>query len=113
MSSIRQRIEALYAKLPKEIVLTLDDGTTFHHRGPLLKFAAEAMTQAESGGGPIVTACCRAAKATGCGLVFDLIAAIAEPEEKKGRHAHRRRSRATSRRCKTNGAGTRTNGQKR
>jgi hypothetical protein len=115
MSEIRRRIEALEHGLPREIVLTLADGSTFHHSGPPLKFASEAVAQAESGG-PIVDACCRTVKAMGCGRLYELIAAIAEPliaEKKRGKHVERRGSRSANRRHKTNVPRTARNGRKR
>jgi hypothetical protein len=77
--SLLSRIEKLEAKLPRGIELILDDGTSFHHSGPPLQFAMECRDQMNAGGGPIVDAVMRTVDAKGCGLLWQLLAAVWRP----------------------------------
>lgn len=73
--SLRSRIEALEAGLPCEIILTLENGETYRHPGPALKFFTEGMEQIRYGGGPILDAAYRTVEAKGCGALWQLLAA--------------------------------------
>jgi len=77
-NNIRRRIAKLEAALPREIVLTLDDGTTFHHPGPALRFCVEGMDQIGTGRGPIADAVCRTGRAEGCGLLWQLLSSLSD-----------------------------------
>jgi hypothetical protein len=83
LSSIRRRLEALEARLPQEIVLTLDDGSTFHHPGGPLEFDREVRDQMQNGGGPLVEALLRTVSAEGCGRLWELTRAVYLPIRNK------------------------------
>lgn len=76
--SLLRRIKKLEASVPSNIELYLDDGSVFFHQGPALVFVNEAIEQANLGGGPIVEAAKRTVKAKGCGLLWQVIAAVAD-----------------------------------
>ena len=76
--SVDSRLEALERDLPRELVLLLDDGHTFHHPGPPLQFYAEAMQQIKSNG-PLFRACCRAVRASDGSRLYEIVRALAEP----------------------------------
>src|SRR5271166_3123235 len=101
--SVDSRLEALERDLPKEIVLLLDDGHTFHHPGPVFKFYAEAMKQIESNG-PLVRACCRAVQSSDGSRLHEAVRALAEPLIEEKKHVKRSGSNRANRSDKTNGA---------
>lgn len=77
MSDLRRRIEALEASTPVEIVLTLKDGSTFHHPGPSMKFYEEGLEQIRKGKGSLLKALRATVTGTGCGLLWELLVALA------------------------------------
>ena len=58
-------------------MLLLDDGHTFHHPGPALKFFAEAMRQIKSNG-PLFRACCRATRASDGSRLHEVVRAVGD-----------------------------------
>jgi hypothetical protein len=80
MSDLRRRIETLEATLPKPVVLILDDGSTFRHPGPALKFYCEIVAQIYAGQGPLLDIVRRAVRSEGFGRkMLELCKAILEP----------------------------------
>lgn len=80
MSDIRRRIEELEAKMPKPVVLILDDGSMFRHPGPQLKFYSEIVAQIYAGQGPLLDIVRRAIRSEGFGAhMLELCKAILEP----------------------------------
>ena len=67
--------------MPREIVLTMDDGTTFHHPGPALELCVEGLDQIRAGHGPIVEVVGRTVHAKGCGLLWQVLAALAPAQD--------------------------------
>ncbi len=90
LSSIRRRLEALEARLPQEIVLTLDDGSTFHHPGGFLEFGSDVRDQMGEGGGPLVEALLRTVSAEGCGRLWELMRAVYLPIRNEADGSHER-----------------------
>ncbi len=78
--SLRRRIAALEQGLPREIVLTLADGGTFHHSGPAMRFFDEGMRQVLAGKGAIAEAVAQTVRAQGCGLLWQMLAALMQPK---------------------------------
>ena len=77
--NLEARVDRLEQATPSDIVLVLADGTEFRYVGSPLRFVTDAAKQIERGGStPIADACCRMVKATGCGLLHELVAALVE-----------------------------------
>ncbi|MGA6987634.1 MAG: hypothetical protein WBZ01_16380 [Terriglobales bacterium] len=76
--------------MPQEIVLTLDDGTTFHHPGGFLEFGSEVSDQMRKGGGPLVEALLRTVSAEGCGRLWELMRAVYLPIRNEADGGHER-----------------------
>jgi len=77
MSDLRRRIEALESQVPEEIVLTLKNGSTFRHPGPVMEFYEEGLKQIRKGKGPMLNALRATVSGTGCGMLWELLAALA------------------------------------
>jgi hypothetical protein len=54
---LRRQLAQLKARLPKEIVIRLRDGTEFQHPGPVIDFVVQGLREGFYGEGPIWTAC--------------------------------------------------------
>ena len=77
MSDLRRRIEALESAVPQEIVLTLKNGSTFHHPGPAMDFYMEGMAQIQKGRGPLLKALLSTVSATGCAGLWEVLVVVA------------------------------------
>lgn len=78
--TIRRRIEELEATLPKAVTLVLEDGSTFRHPGPALKFYSEVVAQVYAGQGPLLNIVRRAVRSEGFGRkMLELCKAILQP----------------------------------
>ncbi len=73
--NILNRLNALEARAPKDIVLYLGDTREFRYSGNFWEFAMEGLEGPE---GQVVDACLKAVSAEGCGLVWQVIAATSE-----------------------------------
>lgn len=62
--------------VPTEIILTLENGETFSHRGPALKFFNDGLAQIRAGRGQILSAVKDTVKAEGCGHLAELLKAL-------------------------------------
>jgi hypothetical protein len=75
-NNLEARVKALEDRTPKDIVLTLNDGTTMTHPGPALTFYMEALDEIRRSP-KARTRYLRVVSATGCGLIWQLLAAVA------------------------------------
>jgi hypothetical protein len=78
MRNIGARIERLESMEPADIILKLRDGTHSHFRGPALRFYMEGMKDIEEGRSTaLTTAIMETVSAEGCGLLWQLLQALA------------------------------------
>ncbi len=101
--SIDARLLALERELPREVVLLLDDGHTFHYPGPPLQFYAEANRQMYANG-PLFRACCRAVRSSNGDRLYELIRAVGLTLQKAGKHDDGKRGGPASEGCRADGA---------
>jgi hypothetical protein len=73
---IRSRIERLEELVPTEVVLTLQSGKTFSHRGPPIRFFNDGMDQLRAERGPILSALEITVRGEGCGYMHQLLKAL-------------------------------------
>ena len=67
---------------PAEIILKLRDGTHFHYRGPASSFYMEGMEDIrERRSTPLLTAVLETVSAEGCGLLWQVLQAMAHKYE--------------------------------
>jgi hypothetical protein len=74
--NLEARVRALEERVPDDIVLTLDDGTTIEHPGPVLTFYTQALDEI-SRSAKARARYLRVVSATGCGLIWQVLAAAA------------------------------------
>jgi hypothetical protein len=74
---IRNTIAQLAERVPPPIRLTLDDGTTITHPGPVLDFYSQAMEEIRRNPTKAREKYLRVRSATGCGLMWQMLAAMA------------------------------------
>lgn len=75
--TIDGRLRALEAVMPGEIILLLDNGSQFRHCGPPLRFYSDSIAEIRLGHGPLLDAVRRTVEAQGCGLLWQVLAAVA------------------------------------
>src|SRR5450432_51448 len=86
--NLESRVRALEAVTPSAIVLTLDDGTTITHPGPALTFYTQALEEIDRSP-KARQKYLRVVSATGCGLLWQVLAAFAYgPAEEGGNYGN-------------------------
>jgi len=74
--NLEARVRALEERVPEDIVLTLDDGTTIEHPGPVLTFYKQALEEIRRSP-KARERYARVVSATGCGRLHEMLRAFA------------------------------------